>query len=64
MSAFLICPVCGGENPVDEVCRYHIAPIKHWARGNRIVCDLIHRKRSPTRLGPEDRTDDEPPTSP
>jgi hypothetical protein len=58
MSAFVICPVCGGENLQDEVCRYHIAPIKHWARGNRIVCDLIHRKREPARLAAEDRKEE------
>ena len=40
-----LCVLCG--NPTfgpETLCRYHTASYgDDWARGNRIICDFVHR---------------------
>jgi hypothetical protein len=51
-----ICPLCA-EDDARELCHYHLATGigDTWARENRILCDLIHRGKSPIRLSAEER---------
>ena len=41
-----LCPICG--HPIvglGAMCSYHTAaPLRDdWARGNRVMCDFVHR---------------------
>jgi hypothetical protein len=42
-----------------ELCaHHHSGEGDDWAVANRIMCDLVHRKRTPARLVSRDRDDD------
>jgi hypothetical protein len=55
-----LCAVCGSALSDDSsICRHHhLAGADHWAEGNRILCDLLHRGVQPGRLPKEIREDE------
>jgi hypothetical protein len=54
-----LCPSCGLEI-IDRsgLCRHHLSQGDGWAESNRIMCDFVHRKKIPARLGSADRADE------
>jgi hypothetical protein len=55
-----LCSVCGSElSDRSYLCRHHhLGGEDRWAEGNRILCDLLHRGKEPTRLPKEQREDE------
>jgi hypothetical protein len=55
-----LCAACGSELSDDSsLCRHHyLGGEDHWAEGNRILCDLLHRGKAPDRLARELREDE------
>ena len=54
------CALCGNQLPGDErLCSHHYSPDgDQWAEVNRIMCDLLHRKKSIVRLALDERDND------
>jgi len=55
-----LCAACGVEIPGDgTLCANH-APDSgdDWAENNRLMCDLLHRRRVPPRLPPAEREEE------
>jgi hypothetical protein len=38
-----LCALCGHRTLGEGLCAYHGTDRDNWARGNRIMCDFIHR---------------------
>lgn len=55
----MICAQCGLNDVHSELCVHHISGEESWGRGNKIICDLLHRGIVPTRLSVEQRQDGE-----
>lgn len=55
-----MCALCGLPRRAGEaLCpHHHTSHDPGWAVANRIMCDLLHRGKVPTRLNPEEREDD------
>lgn len=53
----VICPQCGLET-YEGHCQHHLYTDAEWATANRIMCDLIHRKRTPPRFYAVEIADD------
>jgi hypothetical protein len=55
-----LCAFCGIELfGIPGLCPHHHAAYDNrWATANRIMCDLIHRKKAPPRLSFAERADD------
>lgn len=52
------CPRCATVVIGRAMCDYHgQAESNNWAKGNRVLCDLLHRGIAPERLSVEDRED-------
>ena len=52
-----LCAACGVRIPGDgTLCAHHVPGSgNHWAENNRLMCDLLHRGRVPSRLPPAER---------
>src|SRR2546425_244632 len=52
-----LCAACGVRIPGDgTLCAHHVpGSCNHWAENNRLMCDLLHRGRVPSRLPPAER---------
>ena len=47
-SAHVHCVSCGCANPNGaELCAHHAGGVDEWARDNRVMNDLVHRKIEP-----------------
>lgn len=54
-----VCAACAHRLPGQaELCTHHSMVCDDWAATNRIMCDLIHRRKVPSRLMPEQRDDE------
>jgi hypothetical protein len=55
-----VCAVCGSELADESsLCRHHhLGSEDRWAEGNRILCDLLHRGKEPSRLSKDLREDE------
>lgn len=55
-----LCASCGLQLSGDTgLCPHHHCVYgDDWAKGNKIMCDFIHRKKVPPRLPKEERDDD------
>lgn len=55
-----LCAACGSElTDGTFLCRHHyLAAEDHWAEGNRILCDLLHRGKLPDRLAKDQREEE------
>lgn len=55
-----LCASCGSElSDGSSLCRHHLlSGDDRWAEGNRILCDLLHRGKAPSRLARDDREDE------
>ena len=57
-----LCAACGFDIPEDiSLCPHHdhgTSGGRDWARGNRIMCDFLHRRKAPGRLGETQRVDE------
>jgi hypothetical protein len=56
-----LCALCGISLTGDlALCPHHHGgeDQEHWADGNRIMCDFLHRGLIPPRLTPQDRGDE------
>lgn len=53
------CAQCGFEMAGDvELCPHHDVREHGWAASNRVMCDFVHRGKTPPRLSPEERADE------
>lgn len=51
-----MCPACGCETfGTRTLCEHHSNVDILESQNNRIMCDLVHRQKQPTRLAAEDR---------
>jgi hypothetical protein len=55
-----LCVACGSElTDGSLLCRHHhLGAEDHWAEGNRVLCDLLHRGKEPVRLPKEQREEE------
>jgi hypothetical protein len=53
-----LCASCG-QRVDGDLCPHHLAAGgDNWAAANRILCDLLHRKKAPARLPRNEREDE------
>jgi hypothetical protein len=54
-----LCAACGLQIAnTSELCPHHVPHGATWAESNRIMCDLIHRRKIPPRLDANARSDE------